>query len=430
MTELPNIEFSRELVRRVGDIAAVLEEFLEKQSSGIQRALHREIPEAPPNAVRKVLNFFVTLEGTKRPYYKKDINIPKLQPDVVHFCLGQLEKARILRIDDNQYELAHDTLADVIARKRSQEEVALLEVKKVVQDRMREFGGKQTYLNRNELLYIANFEKQLQDELLLEAEAWEFIEKSKKRTRNRRRNTRIVIAAVFLFLAASTLISIRQGKIAEHQKELALEQEQIALSNADSFRLAEEKAQTALQQLIEKEQKLREQRLETARATYESYLNRGNAAENQGDYLKAVESYNRAVGLAASHGDSFDNGGQRAQQAIRRSLEKNSLKERFDNLANQGDRLLEQGVEYYRPALQKYRQAFALNFNPALAQAAQVKIDQTLLAIDNAFSQYKDRGLLHLKRNDPESACHNLKIARYLVPDDEEVRILIEEHCK
>ena len=102
---------------QLGNIEDVFEKFLRNQSLQIQERLAQRDPHIPENALKRILDAFVTEEGTKRPisYTRKENEIElelKWQSELGQYPLTQaledLEKSRILRFEDNRMELAHD----------------------------------------------------------------------------------------------------------------------------------------------------------------------------------------------------------------------------------------------------------------------------------------------------------------------------------
>lgn len=109
--------------------------------------------------------------------------------------LNKLEKARLITINGEKYELSHDTLARKIDEKRSGEEKALIEWELLIRNKMR--AGKQSgtpdYLTSGQINGIAPFEKKL----FLNTEEKDFLEKSKinakaVETREKRRRMNII----------------------------------------------------------------------------------------------------------------------------------------------------------------------------------------------------------------------------------------------
>ncbi|MFN8346712.1 MAG: WG repeat-containing protein [Spirosomataceae bacterium] len=163
----PALEFTKEAIERFGTIETVLAKFLKEQVDKIQALLKQE-SNAAENTVKQVLDGFVTEEGTKRPIVYKGgkeerviepsqllrhfPNIPQAQ---LNSCLVELEKAKILRSDDHGIELAHDSLAKIIDKHRTEEQRQRNDIKRQIRASRATFAKTQEYLTEKQ---IANFE--------------------------------------------------------------------------------------------------------------------------------------------------------------------------------------------------------------------------------------------------------------------------------
>ena len=138
----PALEFTGEEINTLGNIEDVLEKFLQQQRKEIQARLLSKFPNTPADTTQLVLDVFVTEEGTKRPvHYEREESEVKLEArlqkqlvDIPGPALQEIlvlfEHARILRFTENQVELAHDSLAELIDRERSTEQRQLNQVKR------------------------------------------------------------------------------------------------------------------------------------------------------------------------------------------------------------------------------------------------------------------------------------------------------------
>ena len=162
--------FTLALVQQVGEIKEVLKNFIEKQSEKVHLALSKNATyhNLTKEVVWSVLSPFATLEGTKIPIRESELyDIAQLQNIQQHFknsraafdfvkdCTHELENHRVLRYrsDDKTYEVLHDTLAKEIADKRSEEEKALLRVKRLLESQTMQ-GSAQELLTERQLNYI------------------------------------------------------------------------------------------------------------------------------------------------------------------------------------------------------------------------------------------------------------------------------------
>lgn len=171
------LEFTRQELDAMGRIENVLERFLQEQQIEIQRSMERQYPQIAGDAVQKVLDAFVSEEGTKRPvgFVRKgdDLMIEKrwsdlfrpLTPDVLGACCRVLEQARLLRVADEHLELAHDALAILIDKQRSDQQRRLNEVLRRLQHNYREFADTGEYLTRRQLNAVEELLPLLEDRL-------------------------------------------------------------------------------------------------------------------------------------------------------------------------------------------------------------------------------------------------------------------------
>lgn len=140
--ELPPLEFTFREIEDFGKIDDVLDKFLREQTEVLQEALATAHPGLPANVVRLALDAFVTEDGTKRPVFLQTHEgelrpetpfkalFPEIAPLVLTDCLRRLEQSRLLRITENSAELAHDSLAALIDRQRTDEQRQRNEVKR------------------------------------------------------------------------------------------------------------------------------------------------------------------------------------------------------------------------------------------------------------------------------------------------------------
>ena len=357
-SQYPETIFTPELIDRVGEIGVVLGEFLDDQTTRIQSDLEKAFPNVSPDAIHHVLNSFITLEGTKRPQSKNQIHISTLSEDELNFCLERLEKARILRYEDGVYELAHDTLAKSISEQRSVDEVAFLEVIKMVRDRFSLFQSTQTLLNMNELQLIKGVEGRLKREESLSKKEWEYIGKSQAGLRRRRLFIWSVLSVIIIILAGFSIYSYRQ-------RGLALEKQAEA---EEAQRRADENLQ-----LFETEQ------TERALAQYQSHLANGKALMSESNYLQAIQEFNTAL--------AFKEDDQEAIALKAQCEQLTGVRERFEALIQAGDRFAAQGDRALVDARNRYQQALQLNYDNTLAQSRIIALSGKLEAAYDKFVQ-------------------------------------------
>lgn len=102
------IVFDRDLMKEVGNIVDVLTDFLDEQLSVFEKEV------APLDNALRFLKVFVSEKGTKIPVYYDDLEelLPEIEEkQIVHYTDFFVDR-RILRpLDNNQLEIAHDSLA-------------------------------------------------------------------------------------------------------------------------------------------------------------------------------------------------------------------------------------------------------------------------------------------------------------------------------
>ncbi|MBN7815640.1 ATP-binding protein [Algoriphagus pacificus] len=133
-------EFSLASVKEMGEIGDVLGNFLEDQVSRIADDLNGKYGTINQELIWKILSPFATLEGTKEPIGKNELfdRLPEFEQQMVLDVVQAFITSRILRYNDTNetYEIAHDSLAKPIADKRSVDEKAVLEVKRLIKSQV------------------------------------------------------------------------------------------------------------------------------------------------------------------------------------------------------------------------------------------------------------------------------------------------------
>lgn len=369
------IVFDSHLIKQAGSIENVLAEFLDNQSEGIQKELEKIHSAVPSSAVSKVLNTFVTLEGTKRPLHLEDVKIGSLDQKQIEFIVDGLEKGRILRFEDNHYELSHDTLAKRVASQRSADEVALLQVAKLVRDRQQVYDTTKTYLNTNELQLVENYRRALDEEHSLSVAEWKFIAKSDKA--EKRRKAMLIRGAALLItvLAAFSIFSLAQWQKAQ-----------------DNYRQ------------FQAEQAKRAQNI------YNEYLAKGQGLMASANYKEATEELNRAL--------SFNDTGKVALQLWKESKALLRKKEQFEQLMATADSLERLGDRKLIDAQEKYLVAQEIQYNDKLVQS---KLSTLQGNLELAFERFKRSGDTFFKtRNTPgyQKALDYYREASRIKPND------------
>jgi len=162
------IEFTKTEIEKFGTIEMVLDKFLDEQIQKIQANLFSKDRKVKPDAVRLLLDAFVSDEGTKRPirYQRVDNqiqlmateeNMPRLSPGHLDFCINALEEARLLRSDANTLELAHDSLAAIIDKRRTNEQRQLNDIRRQIRSMHQNFPKTKEYLTSKQITVFEDY---------------------------------------------------------------------------------------------------------------------------------------------------------------------------------------------------------------------------------------------------------------------------------
>lgn len=278
--------FSLAALDKIGEIEDVLRDFLETQVRLISLKLREKYGLIDSEHVWSFLSPFVTLEGTKEPI-RQELISKKIKAtfeeeeknqqltsasrsmrksfsqqnqesfevlandknlELTQDLIEALIKSKIIRYNehDDVYEIAHDALAAKIAEKRSDEEIALLEVKRLIKsqtalkdDAREPFSQRQMdfiapYLNKldlepEEAALIEESYNKIQADILAEAEAQQAKIKAAKEQAKKdriafkkaRRLSRIA-SLVALVALATTIFSVYSYRMAEKSKLQAI----------------------------------------------------------------------------------------------------------------------------------------------------------------------------------------------------------------
>lgn len=148
--------FSLGQLNAIGDIGDVLRDFLDEQVLRIALDLN-----VKPETIWKTLSPFVTLEGTKEPLSAAMLaeRLRKSGEAFIPQSLEAFQRSGILRFDkrDARYEIAHDSLARQIHAKRTDEEIALLEVQRLIRSQAAMKPEAREYFTARQLEFMAPF---------------------------------------------------------------------------------------------------------------------------------------------------------------------------------------------------------------------------------------------------------------------------------
>ncbi len=264
----PSLTFTGKEIAECGHISGVLEGFLREKVSELQQSMVQKFPGLPADAVKTVLNSFVTPHGTKKPmpYELAGDRIRLLfPPDIlrdfdaafIHDTVRALEQNRVLRDSGETFELAHDTLAHKIFENRSEEEKRREEVQARLLAAFREYQESGTHLNA---VQIARLEEWLPLLRLSPAEA-DFVADSRvavEAQRNRERDEakkerRLRLdaegakkrAQVFTYIASAVaVVAILAGGIAFKQQQKAIAKEKESKESLAKFETEERARKT------------------------------------------------------------------------------------------------------------------------------------------------------------------------------------------
>ena len=251
--------FSLAALSELGSIGDILRDFLDEQIVEIankQGCDHKTI--------WKILSPFVTVDGTKEPTSIDAIQqqLPHVSNSLIEQVVLALMNNRILRYieEEDLYEVAHDSLALRIAEKRSDEEIALLEVKNLIKSQSLLKNEARELFSEKQLAFIAPFLDRIQlnpleQQLLDESKAQ--VLKEQKEARRRKILLGFMILLVFIIITGFALYSLQQREQAEKATEQAYrdkEKAEIATQQAIKAKeqavKAKDQAELAEQQAI------------------------------------------------------------------------------------------------------------------------------------------------------------------------------------
>ncbi len=188
--------FTIEAIQKIGDIGDVLRDFLEEQVTIISKKLSQSYPEASIETIWKILSPFATLEGTKEPITKVSLleRLPNLNQNLLNSTVQAFVNSRILRYseEDGLYEIAHDSLAKRIADKRSDEEIALLEIRRLIKSQTSLKADAREFFTEKQLIFIEPY----LEKLPLSAEERTLIEQSHQAVQTEKTNARDVCSSL------------------------------------------------------------------------------------------------------------------------------------------------------------------------------------------------------------------------------------------
>lgn len=258
----PNLDITKSDIEGIGRIDNVLERFLEDQLLELRKDLVEKYKTVKKGTIMSVLDVFVSEEGTKRPVAytqpDKDIILTEesastlrdIPAEMLTHILTVMHQDRILRRGDDYFELAHDSLAQVIDSRRSESQRQLQNIRKRLVNAFDEYQKTGAFLNQKQLAAFDEYRFQLG----LSAELEKFldtceeevtrlarIEQERLQQENqmaqqkklaRIRGILMVLAIILAGGAvASTIYMNKQGTILKQQKKIS----DSALAETDSL---------------------------------------------------------------------------------------------------------------------------------------------------------------------------------------------------
>ncbi len=154
---------------KMGDIGDVLRNLLDEQVLLTAQKLDQK-----PETIWRILSPFVTLEGTKEPLSEQALygRLPDIDPLIIGNTLQAFMSSRILRYTEQEqrYEIAHDSLAKQIHAKRSDDEIAILEVQRLIKSQTALKKEAREYFTEKQLAFIEPYLSKIK--LVEEEEDW------------------------------------------------------------------------------------------------------------------------------------------------------------------------------------------------------------------------------------------------------------------
>jgi hypothetical protein len=195
--------FNLKALAEIGDIGDILRDFLDEQIVEIAKDQKCE-----RKTIWKILSPFVTIDGTKEPIGidRLDQNFPDISKSLIEHVVIALMNNRILRYieEEELYEIAHDSLALRIAEKRSDDEIALLEVRNLIKSQSMLKDEARELFSEKQLDFISPFLKRLklnpEENKLIEESKQEVIRAEKEATRKKRMAQISVTAFIVILL--------------------------------------------------------------------------------------------------------------------------------------------------------------------------------------------------------------------------------------
>jgi len=272
--------FSVQALKKLGNIENVMRAFLDDQVRDMQRKFKLK----NEDNIWRLLGQLVTEDRTKAPRSTAELRdlLPELPSAALADWLRHLEQHRILRAegeDENErvYEISHDALAASIDEHRSEEDIALMEVRRLISAQLKLEAQNREFLSEKQLNFVAPFEHKLRlsttEKTFLQdskaevarkkAEAEREAQAARARKARRRRRTMWLVVSFSLNAVLLGAFGLYQASVATTAKEQAIQSAEIANTAAVKANLSLIEALKAKREQIEAEARSLEQRAKT-----------------------------------------------------------------------------------------------------------------------------------------------------------------------
>ena len=402
---LPELEFTGAEIAAFGEIEDILERFLQEQIDELQTEISMQFPDASDDLVRQVLDGFVTDEGTKRvvPFRIENDAVMlgpeapdylwSLQPQLLKLALQGLEARRILRPDEKVYELAHDSLAHLIDKNRSDEQRQFNEIKNRIKNGYAEHMRSGVYFTERQLLSIEEYVPKLklpdtQQTFLTESRA--HVEQLKLKQRREQEEK----------------LLLTQQKLETEQK--ARKRQQVFTGIITVIALVS----VALGLLAFREsQKAKKARNEQAATFVQKEISTAETFKSRGNYPAAIEK------LDSTYQFTED------PQVIERLSQLKKNWQDFSALVTEGDDFYESGA--LKQAGQSYQKALEIESDSLVSR----KLDDALQDLEDRFQDLRRRSidLAQLRLCDDAKELMEEALA---LKEDESLREEIANRCE
>ena len=426
--KLQAFRISESDVESLGEIEDVLDTFLNEQTFEVQTLLEKTHPNLSEQAVKSILDAFVTTEGTKIPiYYQQEGSLilmeeqarrklSDLPGEAISDCLKALESRRLLRFSNDRIELAHDSLAALIDQKRTEEQRQLNQVAQRISGAFHEFQITGGYLNRKQLVSLLPFLERLR----LPEEHEAFIKNSEAEIERIENEERLKEQAE---LAKEKALRAK----AETAQKAELAAREKAEENADSARrrtwlaggiaiialisagiafIFYSNAQIAKQEAIEARQSLADSTAQFRRSNSQNFFDQGKIYLNSGKYQEAITAFQAALKFDSTKKDSLEFLINRAEAQL-------DSDELYQNYLDEGEVALEQNELLI--AIDKFIIASELDVALNSKQRVQNKIEATKVRMTPQFQQLVSEAQILYDVNDCLRALDKLTRAKRML---------------